>query len=42
MKTKVSLVPNRDHETRKTRIRTQHVQNKNPKIFYYKSETRTE
>jgi hypothetical protein len=42
MKTKISLVPNPDCETRKTRIRTQHVQNKNPRIFYYKSETRIE
>jgi hypothetical protein len=34
MKKKASLVPNLDRETIKTRIKTQHVQNKNPKRFY--------
>jgi hypothetical protein len=41
MKTKVNLVTNLNRETRKTRIRTRHVQNKNPKGFNYKNETRT-
>jgi hypothetical protein len=36
MKTKVGLIPNSDHETKKTRTRTRHVQKKNPTRFYYK------
>jgi hypothetical protein len=42
MKKKVNLVTNPDHETRKTKIRTRHVQKKNPKGFYCKNEIRTE
>jgi hypothetical protein len=34
MRTKGSLGPDLDHETRKTRIRTWHVQSKNLTIFY--------
>jgi hypothetical protein len=33
-KTIASLIPNLDHKTRKTRKRTQHVQNKNSTGFY--------
>jgi hypothetical protein len=36
MITRVSLVPNLDHETRKTRIRTPHLKNNNPTRFYCK------
>jgi hypothetical protein len=38
----VSLIPNPNHETKKPRIRTQHVQNKNQTRFYYKNETKIE
>jgi hypothetical protein len=34
MRTKACLIPNLDHEKKNTRIRTQHVQNKNPIKFY--------
>jgi hypothetical protein len=36
MRTRGSLVPNVDHEIRKTRIWIWHVRNKNPTRFYYK------
>jgi hypothetical protein len=36
MRTKGSLVPNPDHETRKTKIRIWHMRNKNLTRFYYK------
>jgi hypothetical protein len=42
MKTHANLIPNPNHEARKIRTRTQHVQNKNPTRFYYKNETITE
>jgi len=35
------LIPNLNHETKKIRTRTQHVQNKSPIGFYCKNETRT-
>jgi hypothetical protein len=41
MKTRATVVPNVDHEIRKTRTRTQHVQNKNLTRIYYKEETKT-
>jgi hypothetical protein len=41
MKTHACLVPNLNHVTKKTRTRTQHVQDKNPIRFYSKNETRT-
>jgi hypothetical protein len=37
MKINVGLILNMDHETRKTRTRTWHVQNKNPIKFYWKN-----
>jgi hypothetical protein len=39
MRTKVNLVLNPNHETRKTRIKTQHVWNKNQSKFFCKEET---
>jgi hypothetical protein len=41
MRTHACLVPNLNHVTKKTRTRTQHVQDKNPIRFYSKNETRT-
>jgi hypothetical protein len=41
MRIRASLVPNLNHETRKTKTRTQHVQNTNLTRFYYKEETKT-
>jgi hypothetical protein len=38
MRKQACLIPNPDHEPRKTK--TQLVQNKNPTIFYCKNETR--
>jgi hypothetical protein len=40
MKTKVCLIPNLDHETRKTKTKTWHVQNKIPTRFYCKEKTK--
>jgi hypothetical protein len=40
MKTRVCLIPNLDHETRKTIIRTRHVRNKIPTRFYCKEKTK--
>jgi hypothetical protein len=40
-KKKTSLVPNLDHETKKIRIRTQYVQNKNSIKFYCKENIKT-
>jgi hypothetical protein len=41
MKTQVILVPNPDCEAKKTKTKTQHVQNKNPRRFFYKNKIRT-
>jgi len=38
IRTKACLIPNPDYETKKTRIKTQHVQNKNSIWIYYKEE----
>jgi len=35
MRTNACLIPNPNHETRKTRIKTWHVQEKNPNFFNY-------
>jgi hypothetical protein len=40
-KTRPCLIPNPNHEIRKTKLKTWHVQNKNLKRFYYKNKTRT-
>jgi hypothetical protein len=40
--TRVGLIPNQNHETKKTIIRTWQVQNNNSTIFYCKNETKTE
>jgi len=40
MKTHANLVTNLDHETRKTKTKTQHVQTKNITRFHYKNKTR--
>jgi hypothetical protein len=37
---KVGLIPNLDHETRKTITRPRHVQNKNPTRFNCKKDTK--
>jgi hypothetical protein len=37
----VNLVRNLNHETRKTKTKIQHMQNKNPTRFYYKNKIRT-
>jgi hypothetical protein len=36
MRTKLSLIPNLDHEIGKTKTKTWHMQNKNPTRFYCK------
>ncbi len=36
MRTRACLFPNPIRETKQTRIKTQHMQNKNPMNFYYK------
>ncbi len=38
MRTRVGLFLDLGHETKQTRIRTQHMQNKNPMKFYCKKE----
>jgi hypothetical protein len=40
-RTQVDLVPNLNYETKKTIIKTKHVENNNSTRFYYKNETRT-
>jgi hypothetical protein len=41
MKTKVIIVPNPNHETKKTRIKPRHVQDKNLGRLYCKNEVKT-
>jgi hypothetical protein len=41
MITRISLILNLNHETKKTRKRTQHMQNKNPTRFFCKEEMKT-
>ncbi len=37
-RTRACLIPNPDYERKKTRKKTQHMQNKNPIWIYYKKE----
>jgi hypothetical protein len=40
MRTHVSLDSNLNHKTRKTKTKTQHLQDKNLARFYYKNKTK--
>jgi len=42
MRTRVNLIPNLDLETKNTRIKTQHMWDKNPTRFYCNNKTRIE
>jgi hypothetical protein len=42
MKTRASIFPNPNCETKQTKTRTQHMQNKNPMKFYCKEEIKIE